>query len=91
MLAILLIVSFVYVLVGLVLFKYQEVWYEKNRPTFFKNMSPLDYVRYVFKIVFWWLPNLIINVRFKKKDTKKPKKTWWERNICDKVPDDLEI
>lgn len=91
MLAILLIVCFIYVFVGLILFRYQEIWYEKNHPTFFKDMSPFDYVRYVFKMVFWWLPNVIVNIKFKKKDSKKHKKSWWERHICEKVPDDLDI
>jgi hypothetical protein len=54
-------------------------------------MSPFDYVRYVFKLVFWWLPNIIINIKFKKKDIEKPRKSWWERHICEKVPDDLDI
>jgi hypothetical protein len=54
-------------------------------------MSPFDYVRYVFKLVFWWLPNIIINIKFKKKDIEKPRKSWWGRHICEKVPDDLDI
>lgn len=91
MLSILLIVSFIYVLVGLILLRYQEKWYEENQPSFFKSLSPFDYVRYAFKLVFWWLPNLIFNRKFKKTDINKNKKTWWERHICDKVPDDLDI
>jgi hypothetical protein len=91
MLPILLIVTFMYVLVGLVLLRYQEKWYEENQPSFIKNLSPFDYVRYVFKLVFWWLPNIIINIKFKKKDIEKPRKSWWERHICEKVPDDLDI
>jgi hypothetical protein len=91
MLPILLIVTFMYVLVGLVLLRYQEKWYEENQPSFIKNLSPFDYLRHVFKIVFWWLPNLIFKRKFKKIDVKENKKTWWEKNICDKVPDDLDI
>lgn len=73
MLIVFLIICFLYVLVGLLMFRFQERWYEKNNPSFFNGISPFDYVRFVFRVVFLWLPNLIVDKKFKKADNKKKK------------------
>lgn len=52
--------SFLYILIGLILFIGQEKWVRENDKDFFEEINDLDWLKYFVVSVLIWLPCLII-------------------------------
>lgn len=54
------ILFFIYIIIGLIMYSLQENYVKENKSDFFNGINNIDYIKYVLFSVLLWFPNLII-------------------------------